>query len=272
MTQSLESITVGCVGLGNMGSAIVRGLSKTMPEGNILGFDSNRVKTKQLTAESGMKPVSSLKEMTEKCDYIILAVKPDLVTGVTAELKNIIQPNTVIISIAAGISNAIIQSSLNKKHKILRCMPNTPSLVGEGMLVLSPNAEMDEASIDMTVAMFSVLGKVIVLPESMMDAVTGVSGSGPAYVFTMIHAMADGAVRMGIPRAEAVTLAAQTVYGAAKMVLETGDDPIVLRGKVTSPGGTTIEGVFELEDAGFSGTVMRAIEAATVKSRQLGGR
>lgn len=272
MTQSLKSITVGCVGLGNMGSAIVRGLSNTMPGDNIFGFDIDIEKTTRLASTSGIKPVSTLTEITENCDYIILAVKPDMITGVTTELKDILKPDTVLISIAAGISNAVIESSLNKKHKILRCMPNTPSLVGEGMLVLSPNAEMDEKSINVAYSIFSVLGKVLILPEKMMDAVTGVSGSGPAYVFTMINAMADGAVRMGIPRSEALTLAAQTVYGAAKMVLETGDDPIVLRGKVTSPGGTTIEGVFELEDAGFSGTVMRAIESATIKSRQLGAR
>ncbi len=272
MTQSLETIKTGCIGLGNMGSAIARGLASTMSPDNIYGYDIDPEKAAQLSSDAGTQAVSSLKDITDTCDFIILAVKPDKITDITTELRSSLKADTVLISVAAGISIGIIESALQKKQKIIRCMPNTPSLVGAGMLVLSPNGEMDQDNIHTACSMFEVLGKVLVLPEKMMDAVTGVSGSGPAYVFTMINAMADGAIRMGIPRPEALTLAAQTVYGAAKMVLETGKDPFTLRGMVTSPAGTTIEGVFELEDAGFSGIVMRAIEAATSRSRQLGSR
>lgn len=272
MTKSLETIKTGCIGLGNMGSAITRGLASAMPAENIHGFDVDTERAAALSTDTGINTVSSLKDITDSCDFIILAVKPDKIIDITTELKSTLKPGTVLISVAAGISIGVIEAALQEKQKIIRCMPNTPSLVGAGMLVLSPNAEMDQENIDTACAMFEVLGEVMVLPEKMMDAVTGVSGSGPAYVFTMINAMADGAIRMGIPRDKALTLAAQTVYGAAKMVLETGEDPFTLRGRVTSPGGTTIEGVFELEDAGFSGIVMRAVEAATKKSKQLGSR
>jgi pyrroline-5-carboxylate reductase len=163
-----------------------------------------------------------------------------------------------------------MEKLLGADKKIIRAMPNTPALIGEGMTVLSPNSSLDNESLEAVKEIFQLTGNVLVLPEKHLDAVTGLSGSGPAYVFTFIQALADGGVKMGIPRKEAELLSAQTVLGAAKMVLEGGKGPVELRNSVTSPGGTTIEGLHSLEKGGFSGLVMDAVEAATKRSKNLG--
>jgi len=178
--------------------------------------------------------------------------------------------DTIIVSIAAGVTIAAMEQAAGGDKKLIRVMPNTPSVAGEGMSVLSPNKNIDAKALDIVENIFSQIGKVLVLSEELMDSVTGLSGSGPAYVFTFIQALTDGGVKMGIPRDKSLVLAAQTVLGSAKLVLETGEDPISLRGKVTSPGGTTIEGVHILEKKGFSGIVIDAVEAGTLKSRKLG--
>jgi pyrroline-5-carboxylate reductase len=176
----------------------------------------------------------------------------------------------VIISIAAGVTIGSIEAITGDKTKVIRTMPNTPAMVGEGMTVLSQNKHVDGVELATAEQIFSLLGKTAVMPEKLLNAVTAISGSGPAYGFTLIQAMADGGVKLGIPRDKAVLLAAQTLKGAAAMVLESGEDPISLRGKVTSPGGTTIAAVHVLERAGFSGIMIDAIEEASRVSEKLG--
>lgn len=252
-----------------MGSAILSGLSKNTNKEKIFCYDNEKSKLDSVLSGLGIKISDSAVNLTKSCDVIILAVKPDVVRPVLSEIKNSISEK-FLISVAAGISLNNINEIINSPKNTVRVMPNTPALIGEGMSVISPGKDTDNKLLAISGEIFSYLGRVLILPEKLMDAVTAVSGSGPAYGFTLIQAMIDGGVKMGLPRDKATVLAAQTILGAAKMVLNSNEDPITLRGKVTSPGGTTIEAVHILERAGFSGILMDAIEAAKCKSEKLG--
>lgn len=265
----IENKAIGCIGVGNMGSAIISGLSNNLNKENILAFDIDRQKLEYVKKNYGIEIAFNLKDLADKSNIIIIGVKPDIVSSIIEEIKNNIL-HKIIVSIAAGVTIGSIEEILRLPHKIVRVMPNTPALVGKGMSVISPNEHVDEESLNIVLEIFSYLGKVMVLSEKIMDAVTALSGCGPAYGFTLIQAMTDGGVKMGIPRDKALILAAQTIFGAAGMVLESGEEPIVLRGRVTSPGGSTIEAVHILERSAFSGIVIDAIEAAKIKSEELG--
>ncbi len=265
MMSLLANISVGCIGVGNMGSAIVTGLAKSMEFKSIACYDANREKLKDIQKRMGVRSAPSVTDLCRASDIVILAVKPDTIPAVLEEIKNLCN-DKILVSIAAGVSIGSMEMVMPPSQKIVRVMPNTPALVGKGMSVLSPNTHVDEASLKIVEEIFSLIGSVMVLPEKLMNAVTGLSGSGPAYVFTLIQAMADGGVKMGIPRDKSLILAAQTVAGSAEMILKTAEDPMALRGRVTSPGGTTIDAVHVLERSGFSGIVMDAIETATLKA------
>lgn len=266
----LDKKKTGCIGTGNIGTAILSSLAKETSKENLYCYDTDKARMEALSADLGIKAAASPEDLAQNCNVIILAVKPDVIRTVLQAVRNSVRQK-IIISVAAGISTSLIKKEIAPSSaSVIRVMPNTPALIREGMTVISPADEKDEESLKIAEEIFSAMGAVITLPEKHMDAVTAVSGSGPAYGFTVIQAMADGGVKMGLPRDKAVVLAAQTILGAAKMVLESNDDPITLRGKVTSPGGTTIEAVHILEKAGFSGILMDAIEAATVKSEKLG--
>lgn len=262
-----EGITVGCAGLGNMGGAIIGGLSKQFPKERLFGYDKDHDKLASIAHQ--ITPCADVVELISRSDILIIAVKPDVVRPLLTDIKGSIN-GTLVISIAAGITIGTVEEILGADKRIIRVMPNTPALVGEGMAVLSPNKNADGADIAHAEEIFSLLGKTLILPEKHLDAVTAVSGSGPAYAFTFIQAMADAGVKLGIPRDKAQLLAAQTLRGSAEMVLSSGDDPIALRGKVCSPGGTTIAAVHILERAGFSGIIMDAVEEAAVVSARLG--
>ena len=255
---------IGIIGLGNMGSAIARGISGSFPGENIYIYDINPDKNKEIPQ---VKATPYIDEVIDSSTILIIAVKPDKVNEILLKLINY---KGIIVSVAAGIKLEILQKSAGADKNIIRAMPNTPAVSGCGMTVLSPGENIQPDEVDSVQEIFSTTGKVIVLDEKYMDAVTGVSGSGPAYVFTFIQAMADGAVKMGIPRDYAQILAAQTVYGSAKMFLDKSENPIKLRDDVASPGGTTIEAIHVLEKAGFSGIIINAIEAAALKSKELG--
>jgi pyrroline-5-carboxylate reductase len=267
----IQNINIGCVGAGNMGSAIMSGLAGTIRPDRIICMDLDAAKADGLKSRHGIRTVQTIKELAEISDVIIIAVKPDVVFTVIEEMRDHIKDG-IIVSIAAGISISAIEDILKSPRPVVRVMPNTPSLVGEGMSVLSPNKHVDDKSLGIINEIFSLLGKVLVMKEKMMDAVTAISGCGPAYAFTLIHAMVEGGVKIGIPRDRAILLAAQTVYGAAKMVIEGKEEPMVLRGRVASPGGSTIEAIHVLEREGFTGIVMDAVEAAALKTRKMGER
>jgi len=201
---------------------------------------------------------------------LILAVKPDQVAGVLAEIKPAFKGTHLLVSIAAGVTLARLESGLGAKARVIRVMPNTPALVGASAtgFSLGKNANADDAAL--ALRLFGAVGVAFQVKEPLLDAVTGLSGSGPAYVYLMIEALSDGGVAAGLPRDVATRLAAQTLLGGARMVLETGMHPGALKDMVTSPGGTTIEGIHQLEKAGLRGALMNAVRAATDKAKQLG--
>ncbi len=269
--STLENRTAGIIGTGNMGNAIIRGISEGTPLKEVLIYDTDRDRLQEIAESGNVSAMGSPEELAQRADIIILAVKPPVITPLLKQINNHLKKQ-IVISVAAGVTLQAMKEVTRSETKLIRAMPNTPALVNEGMTVISPGPECDADDIAPAEEIFSAVGSVLVMAEDLMDAVTGVSGSGPAYVFTFIQAIADGAVKMGIPRKHALQLAAQTVTGAAQLVLQTEENPIVLRDMVTSPGGTTIEAVHVLEKAGFSGIVMDAIEKATDKSRTLGSK
>lgn len=260
------SKTIGFIGLGNMGSAILNGLHSTSSGYAFAAYD---ICESVLTAQKDkLTPCSSVQQCCDISDIVILAVKPHIVPEILSTLQS--STDTLYVSIAAGVSIDSLETILGSSCRIIRVMPNTPALIGSGMSVLAPNGAATNADLAETEALFTAVGSTLVLPEKLINAVTGVSGCGPAYIYTVIQAMADGGVKMGLSRSDAVELAAHTVLGSARMVLESGHDPITLRNMVTSPGGSTIAGVHRLESHGISGAFMDAVEEATRVTEKLG--
>ena len=255
----------GFIGAGNMGRAIIDGIlkSKIATPSDITAADANKKSLENLNAADNAA-------VAKQSDLLFLCVKPQVLYSVIAEIKDCVTENTVVVSIVAGQSIKAIENAFGKKIKLVRVMPNTPALVGEGMAALSPNANVTDTDLKSVLDVFSSLGKAEVVSEKLMDAVTAVSGSSPAYVFMFIEAMADAAVQGGMPRNQAYTFAAQAVLGSAKMVLETGKHPAVLKDMVCSPAGTTIDAVAELEKYGFRSAVIEAMKSCIDKSKELG--
>lgn len=257
---------IGIIGAGNMSSAITKGLlsAKTAP-GDIFVSDISMEKL-EAAAAVGVR-VGTNEEAAAFADLIILAIKPNIYEKVLPALAPYVK-GKLVVSIAAGITIGFA-SSLLPGARVVRLMPNTPALVGAGMTAISFAPPATAADAEMVDAIFSSLGRCIMVPESLMDAVVSVSGSGPAYAYMLIRAMAQGGVSGGLPKEDALLLAAQTVYGAAKMVLETGEHPSVLCDNVCSPGGTTIAAVEALEACGFTAAVLEAERKCAEKSAAL---
>jgi len=271
---------IACIGSGNMGSALMKAASTVITGSNIFFTDVDAEKARNAAAAIGAGVLASNTEAVKKADYIFLAVKPQILSQVLAEItpalgemKNDVP---VLVSMAAGWSIKKIQDSIASKlaqtvnFPIIRIMPNTPALIGKGMIAFAASLEVTAEKISELEKILAAAGIVDIVDERYMDAVTGLSGSGPAYVYMFIEALADGAVRAGLPRDKALKYAAQTVSGSAAMVKETGKHPGELKDMVTSPGGTTIAGLAALEDGAFRGTVIKAVEAAWKRSVELG--
>jgi pyrroline-5-carboxylate reductase len=261
-----DDLKIGIIGVGNMGSAIIRGIITDYANNKIMVNDIDKSKLDIIQAETGIKITESVDEVINFSNLLILAVKPDITIKIAAKLKNY---SGIIISIAAGVSIDTIKANAGEDKKIVRAMPNAPVNVKLGMTVMSHTSNLSDNEIDVIKSFFSTVGEVLVMDEKFMNAVTAISGSGPAYLFTFLQAMADGGVKLGIPRAESLLLASQTIFGAVKLFIDKKESPITLREKITSPGGTTIEALHVLEKAGFSGIIMDAIEAAAKKSKEL---
>ena len=262
---------LGIIGAGNMASAIIGGIVK---KGIIEAKDiicSSPVEAERDKAANafGINVTADNKEVVSSSEIVLLAVKPQVIPVVAEEVKDVFKDEQLIISIVAGKSIAWYNEAFGRELKIIRTMPNTPALVGEGMTGVSPAPTVSEDETKKALEILSSFGEAEVVPENLMDSVVAVSGSSPAYVFMMIEAMADGAVRLGMPRAQAYKFAAQAVYGSAKMVLETGKHPGELKDMVCSPAGTTIEAVRVLEDMGFRSSLIEAMEACADISRNL---
>ena len=263
---------IGFIGGGKMGEALMKGIlkAKLSTVDNIIVSDVDKKRCQSLEDETGIKTIQDNKEVTANSDIIILAVKPNIMGAILEELKRDITSKHLVVSIAAGIPLNFMESSLNKGCRAIRVMPNTPCLVGETAAgyALGENATQDDG--ELVGQILNAVGRSYLLEEKYLDAVTGLSGSGPAFIYTVIEALADGGVKMGLPRDVSTELAAQTAFGAAKMVLESDAHIGELKDSVTSPGGTTIEGLHALEKGGLSNTLINAVEAATKKSKRLG--
>ena len=263
---------IGFIGLGNMGGAIIGGIIKSglfKPE-DILGFDKSTEMAAKAKDKFGINVCKDNCEVVKKADVLVLAVKPQFAREVISEIARATSEKTLIISIMAGKTLKFIEEAFgSSKAKIVRCMPNTPALVGEGCTALSPNANVSEEETELALKIFNSFGKASVVPERLMDAVVAASGSSPAFVFMFIEALADEVVEAGMPRNQAYMFVAQTVLGSAKLMLDTGRLPADLKDMVCSPAGTTIEGVRVLEERGFRGAIMDAAKAVWEKSAKL---
>jgi pyrroline-5-carboxylate reductase len=262
---------IGFIGAGKMAQAMIEGIIKSqlIPKENVIA-SANSEKTIEIIEKTyGILTTLNNRDIAGYADILILAVKPELYVNVIKEIKNEIKPSAIIITIAAGISLMDIEQSFGFQVKAVRTMPNTPSLVGEGMSAICANIYLDESEISEVERLFHTFSKTERLDEKLMDAVPAISGSSPAYVYMLIEAMADGGVRQGIPRDQAYRLAAQAVLGAAKMVLETGKHPGELKDNVCTPGGATIEAVVTLEEKRFRGSITAAMESCTNKVKNL---
>ena len=263
---------VGFIGAGNMGEALMKGIleAKLLSSQNVYASDIRETRLKQLQKAYGIKTLKDNKNLVSQANIILLAVKPQNMEEVLSEIAPAIEKKHLIISIAAGITTSYISRHLKDKIPVIRIMPNTPALIQEGASALAMGKHVKESDLKTAQRLFESVGKTVVVDESLMDAVTGLSGSGPAYVFLFIEALADAGVKMGLPRSIALLLSTQTCLGAAKMVSETGEHPAKLKDMVTSPGGTTISGLHSLEAGGLRTTIMDAVEAATRRSKELG--
>ncbi len=271
-SRMATQLKIGFLGAGKMAAALARGFisAEIVFPRDMIAADPFETARKYFTDMTGAKAVASNLEATKFARVLFLATKPDQVAPALAEISASFTRNHLLISIAAGVGLAKLEGALPAGSRVIRVMPNTPALVGAGAsaFALGKNATPEDGEIARK--LLCAVGVALPVRENLLDAVTGLSGSGPAYVYQFIEALSDGGVAAGLPRDVATNLAAQTVLGAAKMVLETGQHPGALKDQVTSPGGTTIEGLHELEKGRLRGTVMSAVRAATEKSKKLG--
>jgi len=255
-----------------MAGALAKGFlkAKLVSGGQLIASDPLEPARRQFASETGGRTTGSNLEVMAFASVVVLAVKPDQVGGVLAEIKPVYSGEHLLLSIAAGVPLARIEAGLPEGARVIRAMPNTPALVGASACAyaLGKAARVEDA--DLAGQLLGAVGVAYAVQETLLNAVTGLSGSGPAYVFLIIEALSDAGVATGLPREMATRLAAQTLLGSAKMVLETGQHPGVLKDMVTSPGGTTIEGIHELEKAGVRGALINAVRAAADKARRLG--
>ena len=264
---------IAFIGTGQMATALAAGFVRSLlkPE-QISGYDPYESARKSFAEKTGqgVHVSADLATALKDATVIILAVKPQVMTEALASVTTMMSVTPLVVSVAAGITIQKLTTGLPAGARIVRVMPNTPALIGKGASGLSSGGAATADDVKLVTELLETVGIVEVVPEHLLDAVTGLSGSGPAYVFQLIEALSDGGVKMGLPRATATRLASQTVAGAAEMQLVTGQHPAVLKDAVTSPGGTTIAGLHALESGGMRAALIAAVEASTLKSRQLG--
>ena len=262
---------IGFIGAGNMAQAIVEGITGAFEgiERKVFVSDKDKERAKKLARSSRINLCKNNVQVTERANIILLAVKPNIYQYVLEEIRDYIGEDHILVSIAAGISIEYIQSFFKTPVKIVRTMPNTPALVGEGMTAVSANNQLTQKELDGILKIFNSIGRTDLIGEELMDMIPSISGSSPAYVYMFIEALADGGVLQGMPRDKAYKYAAQAVLGGAKMVLETGKHPGELKDQVCSPGGTTIKAVHSLEKNSFRGSIIDAMIACTEKAKNM---
>lgn len=266
---------LGVIGCGKMGTALVAGAIRAgvTKSADIVGCDPFGPSRDAFAKATGAEVRRASSGIAKNCEVILISTKPhDVATALREAAADSGSESRLVISIAAGVTLASLEAAAPANFRIIRAMPNTPALVGKGAAAYCLGSRATEADGKTAQAFLGAVGLSVQVPEKLMDAVTGLSGSGPAYVYLIIEALADGGVKTGIPRADAIRLAAQTVLGAAAMVLETGEHPAVLKDQVTSPGGTTIAGLAELEKNGVRSALIEAVAVATARATELGAK
>jgi pyrroline-5-carboxylate reductase len=271
-TRMASRFNIGFLGAGKMASALAKGFIQAglVSPKQIIASDVVEAARAAFAKDTGAKAAAANAEVVKFANVLVLAVKPHQVAGVLSEIRDSFTADHLLVSIAAGVTLAKLEAGLRTGARVIRVMPNTPALVGASASAFAAGKSAGPADSELVQKLLSSVGIAFSVQETLLDAVTGLSGSGPAYVYLFIEALSDGGVAAGLPREMATRLAAQTVAGAAKMVLETGQHPGALKDMVTSPGGTTIEGLHELEKGKLRGAVMSAVRAATEKSKKLG--
>jgi pyrroline-5-carboxylate reductase len=268
----METRRIGMLGSGNMAGALIRGLlaSGRVKKESIRASDVRKERLADLEAEYGISTTTDNHELVRWADVVVLAVKPQVFDRVLEPIQGDFSPGTLVVSIAAGVPLRALEARLPAHVQVVRAMPNTAAIALAGATGVAPGSRATEDDIRVARELFEAVGRAVVLDEPLIDAVTGLSGSGPAYVMLIIEALADGGVKVGLHRETALLLAAQTVYGSAKLQLETGEHPGRLKDMVTSPGGTAIAGLHTLESGGLRRTLIDAVDAATRRAIELG--
>src|SRR5256886_7411642 len=263
--------SIGFVGAGNMAEAMIRGLLrvKVLAPGQVTASARREERRRELSEKYSIRMTQENREAASQ-SIVVLSVKPQILSRVLDEISDSIRAESLVISIAAGVPVAAIQAKLRTGTRVVRAMPNTPALVDAGATAIAGGEHAQESDLEDAKKIFDAVGVTVVLDETLLDAVTGLSGSGPAYVFLILEALSDAGVKVGLSRRTAQLLAAQTVLGSAKLLLETNEHPGRLKDMVTSPGGTAITGLHTLEEGGIRTTLMNAVEAATKRSKELG--
>jgi pyrroline-5-carboxylate reductase len=271
---ALRGRKIGFIGGGNMAGALIRGLlhSEAVAAEQIRASDVKGERLTELGQKFGIQTTSDNEELGRWADVVVIAVKPQIVDRILAAVGSTLSDGDLVISIAAGVPLEALESRLPPSARVVRAMPNTAAIALAGATAVAPGAHATPEDLNTAKALFDAVGRCVVLDETLLDAVTGLSGSGPAYVMLMIEALADGGVKVGLGRDTALLLAAQTVYGSAKLQLETGEHPGRLKDMVTSPGGTAIAGLHTLEAGGLRRTLIDAVEAASNRSVELGAQ
>jgi pyrroline-5-carboxylate reductase len=264
--------TIAFLGGGNMAEALIKGLlrSGTARADAVLATGRRQERLEELRRAYGVRTTLDNLAAVREADVVVLSVKPQILDKLLVQVAAEVDPHKLVLSVAAGVPIAAMERRLGAGARIIRAMPNTPSLVGAGACALSPGEHASEEDLQVATRIFQAVGTTTVVDENLLDAVTGLSGSGPAYIFLIIEALADAGVKVGLPRHTAQRLAAQTVLGSAQLLLETGVHPGQLKDQVTSPGGTAIAGLHTLEAGGLRTTLINAVEAATRRARELG--
>lgn len=266
-----ENKVIGIIGAGKIGEAIISGLldQKVKSRSEIIATAKSARRAAYIKENFNIACTNDNRELINKCGVIILAVKPQVISSVLSEIAPHIKEGQLIISVAAGVTTFFIESFLRSKNPVIRAMPNLCCQVNAGMTALSKGANAGDEHIEMAMKLFEPVSRMVELEEKHLDAVTGLSGSGPAYIYIAIEALAEGGVKVGLPREVATLLAAQTALGAAQMVLKTHSHPALLKDMVTTPAGVTIDGIMELEEGKFRVTLIKAVMKGTERSKEL---
>jgi pyrroline-5-carboxylate reductase len=268
----MNNRTIAFLGAGNMAEALIKGLlrAQTTTAQNITATGRRKERIDVLAAQYGVRITQDNLEAALAAEVIVLSVKPQAMDKLLVQIAPAVNASKLIISVAAGVPIAALERKLGAGARIVRAMPNTPPLVGAGACAISGGEHATEEDLRTAAALFAAVGTVTTVDENLLDAVTGLSGSGPAYIFLIIEALSDAGVKVGLPRYTALELAAQTVLGSAKLLIETAGHPGHLKDQVTSPGGTAIAGLHTLEAGGLRTTLIDAVEAATRRAKELG--